>query len=85
MSNYIHTLEDEKAALKAEVESLKGGMGHFQAYLMSEKYYTDPTIGVREVERRLRNIMTTAWEANIDQQNRSFQERQTKKEENEHE
>lgn len=60
---YINKLQDENAALQAEVARLKDGIRSVQAYLYSDKFafksddISNSTVNVNDVILRLNEVM----------------------------
>ncbi len=52
-NNYIQRLEDERAALTAQVAGLEEGITELRRYLQTEKFWQDPTVQVQDVFARL--------------------------------
>lgn len=51
--NYIKRLESERKVCAAELAGLKSGLQDLQSYLMSTKFYVDPTVQAQDVLNRL--------------------------------
>lgn len=71
--NYINRLENELAEKTTELDTLQRELNSFRAYLTTDKFATDRTIQVQDVENRLmdaRNIASMA--ATMDANMRTF-------------
>lgn len=55
---YINTLQEENAALKAEIAGLREGIGRLESYLSLPKFREDPTVQVSDIFLRLEEIKT---------------------------
>ena len=66
--NYIHRLEDEVAALRAELMGLRSGLQDLKGYLVSEKFHVDPTVQVRDMLTRLEAAEHLAGDLRPDQE-----------------
>jgi hypothetical protein len=51
--NYIKRLEQENRELLAKVYAHEATVNDLRAYLLSDKFYFDPTVQVRDVLRRI--------------------------------
>jgi hypothetical protein len=58
MANYIKYLEQDQAAQMAQVTTLETGIAELRAYLASDKFRSDTTVQVADVDRRLQEILS---------------------------
>lgn len=63
MTNYIHRLQDENAALTRELEALRAGLADLRGYLNSPKFGADTTVQVGDVLARLADADSRAVRA----------------------
>jgi hypothetical protein len=59
-SNYIKRLQEDGSVKAAELETLYSGLTALCVYLSSDKFANDPTVQVRDVQTRIREICQEA-------------------------
>ena len=59
-SNYIKRLQQDGSLKAGELETLYSGLTALCVYLSSDKFANDPTVQVRDVQTRIREIVQDA-------------------------
>jgi len=61
--NHIERLTRQAASVRAEADALHEGINDLLVYLASDKFASDPTVQVADVQRRLRAASFAALDA----------------------
>lgn len=59
-NNYINRLENDLAVANAYITRLHNELSELRAYLSSDKFSTDRTVQVMDVDTRIREALSTA-------------------------
>lgn len=65
--NYIKQLQNELLEVNAELAGLKSGLIDLERYLLSDKFFNDPTVQIQDVLNRIADARKAGVDLSFEQ------------------